>query len=314
MSKIVSTGSYLPDHVVTNTDLVEQTGIDSSDEWIRQRTGIEQRHFAEADQSLAEMMTEAARAAIDRMENFDKQDINLIIVATMSSGLPTPSLANQVQANLGIDMAWSFDLSGACTGFNMALEAGEKISRTYSSGYSLIIGGEKMSDILDFSDRSTSILFGDGAGAVLIENDGQGLPAYASEMASVPDEKGAIVVNPDNDQASIAMGGRDVFNFVVRQVVPSLKDFIDEHAQSFDYLLSHQANSRLIDIMVTKLKTDPEKVPVNIDRVANTSAGSIPILLDELVEKGDIRLENDQRIVFAGFGGGLSWGHVTLMI
>lgn len=310
MSKIVSTGSYLPANVLTNTELVEQTGIDSSDEWISQRTGIKQRHLAGGDESLAQIAARAAQEALVAYGEDIKDQINLIVVATMSSQGPTPAIANQVQRALGIEESWAFDISGACAGFVMALEVVEKISRDYSSGYSLVIGAEKMSNVLDWDDRSTSILFGDGAGAILIQNDGQGLVNYQSHLRSIPDGKDSIAVTPESSETDkIRMSGRDVFNFVVRTIIPSLSTFIEENAPDADYLISHQANARLVDIMVDKLEIDPSKVPVNIDRVANTSAGSIPILMDELVKQGQLVLNGQQTVVITGFGGGLSWGH-----
>jgi len=233
----------------------------------------------------------------------------------MSSRLPTPSVASQVQRGLGIKQALAFDISGACSGFIMALEVAEKLSREQSSGYTLVIGAEKMSDILDFEDRSTSILFGDGAGAVLIENDGEGLKNFQSELISLPDPKNSIYVPAEKDpKGQMTMDGREVFNFVLRQVIPSLSGFIQDHAKGFDYLISHQANYRFIEIMAKKLKVDLNKIPANIDKVANTSAGSIPILLDQLVKGDDIHLNSTQKVIFVGYGAGLAWGQISLTI
>ena len=197
----------------------------------------------------------------------------------------------------------------------MSLEAAEKISRSYETGYTLVVGVEKMTDILNFEDRGTSILFGDGGGAILIENDGTGLPNYQSQMSGVPDETDSIAV-PMHQQvdAKMTMDGRDVFNFVLRRVIPSLDSFIQEEVGDFDLLVSHQANVRLLEMMAMKLKIGMEKVPSNIANVGNTSAGSIPILLDQLVKADDILLDGSQQVVFTGFGGGLSWGHITLKL
>jgi len=315
MSKIIATGSYLPKKVVTNTALIEQTGIDSSDEWITKRTGISQRHFAFEKETVSDI---AACAAEDLLQSLDTeilQDIQTIIVATMSSRLPTPSVASQVQRALGIDQAWAFDVSGACAGFIMALEAAEKIGKDKSSGYTLVIGAEKMSDILDFEDRGTSILFGDGAGAVLIEQDGQGLESYQSSLTSIPDPTNSIHVSAEKQaEGHMTMEGRSVFNFVLRQVIPSLKEFIDEHVGTFDYLLSHQANYRFIEILAKKLEVQQNKIPANIDQVANTSAGSIPILLDQMVEEDTIQLDGSQTVVMVGYGAGLAWGQSSFKI
>ncbi len=314
MSKIVATGSYLPEKVVTNTQLIEQTGIDSSDEWITQRTGIEQRHFAAENETVSDIAAKAAKDLLAKLESEVANDIQLIIVATMSSRLPTPSVASQVQRALDIPQAWAFDVSGACSGFVMALEMAEKLSCDKTSGYTLVIGTEKMSDILNFEDRGTSILFGDGAGAVLIKHDGQGLTNYQSELTSIPDPEDAICVQTETTNGLMTMEGRSVFNFVLRQVIPSLSSFVKNKVGEFDYLISHQANYRFIEIIAKKLKVPLESIPTNIAKTANTSAGSIPILLDQLVQEDTIRLGSGQTIVFVGYGAGLAWGQISLNI
>lgn len=315
MSKIVATGSYLPKRIVTNTELIQQTGIDSSDEWITQRTGIQQRHFASENEKVSDIAVKATKDLLVTLDKDVVDQIELIIVATMSSRLPTPSVASQVQRALDIPQTWAFDVSGACSGFVMALELAEKLSRDKKSGYSLVIGTEKMSDILDFEDRGTSILFGDGAGAILIAHDGQGLPDYQSEMVSIPDPKNAIYVEKEREtEGLMTMDGRSVFNFVLRHVIPSLSDFIENKVENLDYLLSHQANYRFIEILSKKLSIPIDKIPANIAKTANTSAGSIPILLDQLVKAKKIQLNGSQKIVFVGYGGGLAWGQISVTI
>lgn len=308
MSKVVATGQYLPANRLTNEQLIDQAGIDSSDEWIVQRTGVKARRFAEAE-SVADLATEAARAILANVGPDVKEDIRLIIVASMSSGNPTPSIANQVQANLGIAEAWGFDISGACSGFTMAVDIAERMSRTYESGYVLVIGADKMSQILDLSDRTSSIIFGDGAGGLLIACDGAGLPSYRSQLVALEDTKDAITLDKTvPDRQHLTMLGRDVFNFVVRAVIPGLAKFIDELNESYDYVLSHQANDRLLDVMSQKLGIDRQQIPANIAEVANTSSASIPILLDDLVQAGTMTLSGQQQIVMVGFGGGLAYG------
>ena len=314
MSRIIATGSYLPEKAVTNTELIEKTGIDSSDEWITQRTGIHQRYYASEEESVSDLAVKSAQNLLASLDEEVVNDIQLIIVATMSSRLPTPSVASQVQRALGIEEAWSFDISGACSGFVMALEIAEKLSAQKESGYTLVIGAEKMSAILDFEDRGTSILFGDGAGALLIEHDGQGLPDYERELVSIPDEVDSICVATKETAGLMTMEGRAVFNFVLRKVIPSLSNFIKKHVGTFDYLISHQANYRFIEIIGKKLKVDLSKIPSNMDKVANTSAGSIPILLDQLVKDGSIPLEQQQKVLFVGYGAGLSWGQISLKL
>lgn len=315
MSRIVATGSYLPKKVMTNQELIKQTGIDSSDEWITQRTGIQQRHFAAPEESVSTLAAESVKDLLKRVDQDILQDIQLIVVATMSSRLPTPSVASQVQRELGIEQAIAFDISGACSGFVMALEVAEKLSKDRSSGYTLVIGAEKMSNILDFEDRGTSILFGDGAGAVLIEHDGEGLPDYQSRLTSIPDPENSIQVDTDDSPSGLmTMAGREVFNFVLRKVLPSLSDFIETHAKDLDYVIGHQANYRFIEIMAKKLKISRDKIPANISKVANTSAGSIPILLDQLVNEEKIQMNGSQKVVFVGYGAGLAWGQISLTL
>lgn len=315
MSRIIATGSYLPKKVLTNKELIEHTGIDSSDEWIVQRTGIQQRHFAADDETVSDIALQAAQDLLSQLDAAVVQKIQLIIVATMSSKLPTPSVASQVQRGLGIQESWAFDVSGACSGFVMALEMAEKMSRDQTSGYTLVIGAEKMSSVLDFDNRGTSILFGDGAGAVLIEHDGSGLSNYQSSLTSIPDPENSISVAPEKTvEGFMTMEGRAVFNFVLRRVIPSLADFINKQVGDFDYLISHQANYRFIEIIAKKLKVSPDKVPANIAEVANTSAGSIPILLDQLVKKKKIQLDGKQKIILVGYGAGLAWGQISLTL
>ena len=311
MSKIIATGAYLPGHAVTNTQLINKTDIESTDEWIVQRTGIKKRHFASAEESVSDLAIKSAENLFNKLDVDISQEINLIIVATMSAPSPTPSVASQVQAALGIKESWAFDISGACSGFVMALELAEKITSQKSAGYSLVIGSEKMSDILNFDDRATSVLFGDGAGAVLIKNDGEGLRNYQSILKSIPDPKASI---HSTTKELMTMDGRAVFDFVLRKVIPSLTEFIKQQEEPFDYLISHQANYRLIEMIVKKLNVSLEQVPTNIDEVANTSAASIPILLNKLVNSKKIRLDGTQKIVLVGYGGGLAWGQISLTI
>lgn len=315
MSKLIATGSYLPETLLTNNQLIEQFQIDSSHEWIEQRSGITQRFFAKDAETVANLATKAAQDLLSGLENDVVQEIKLIIVATMSANGPTPSVANQVQAALGINDAWGFDISGACSGFVMALDVAEQMSRTKTEGYTLVIGAEKMSQILDFSDRSTAVLFGDGAGAVLIQNDGTGLPNYHGDLHAIEDPNLSIAVNPNaNGKNVMSMLGRDVFNFVNRTVIKSLGHFMTEHVEDYDYLICHQANQRLLDIIAKKLKISHNKIPANISHVANLSAASIPVLLDELVKGKTIALDGSQTIVMCGFGGGLAWGNISITL
>lgn len=314
MSRIIATGAYLPEKAVSNTELIEVNQLDSSTEWIEQRTGIKQRFFANDEETVASIATNAVDDLLSKLDEDIRQDIKLIIVATMSQREYTPSTANKVQLNLNCHNAISFDINAACSGFVYALDVAEKMSKSFPSGYTLVIGAEKMSQILDFNNRGTSILFGDGAGAMLIANDGEGLPEYDSSLYSQGDENLSIAVAPNEEgDITLTMNGREVFNFVQRTVLPSLDQFVNEQ-ETLDYIVSHQANFRFIKMMSKKLKMDLSKIPSNIDRVGNVSAGSIPILLNELVEAKQIRLDGTQSVVMTGFGAGLTWGEVHTKI
>lgn len=314
MSRIIATGAYLPERIVTNTELIQSNQLDSSTEWIEQRTGIEQRHFAEDHETVATIATQAAKNLLAKLDDDVRQDIRLIIVATMSQKEYTPSTANRVQLLLGCEHAVSFDISAACSGFIYALDVAEKMSRSFDSGYTLVIGAEKMSQILDLSDRGTAILFGDGAGAILIENNGEGLVDYDSQLHSQGDEEMSIeVAANDENEVFMSMKGRDVFNFVQRTVIPSIENFMSQH-EPVDFLISHQANYRFIKMMSKKFKMDLSKIPSNINHVGNTSAGSIPILLNQMVESQQIKLDGSQSIVMTGFGAGLTWGEIHINI
>ncbi|UUX34262.1 beta-ketoacyl-ACP synthase 3 [Fundicoccus culcitae] len=310
MSKIIATGSYLPSNYYSNTDLITKYNIDSSHEWIQQRSGIEGRYLADTDESVGSLAIEASKALLAKVDSDIMAEIRFIVVASMSSFSPTPSLANQVQAAIGATNAWTVDVNAACSGFVMALELANQVSRNYASGYTLVIGAEKMSDILNFEDRSTAVLFGDGAGALLLKNDGEQLTDYQHYLASASDDALSIHLEQTGDNYYLTMLGREVFNFVNRTVISSLSDFIAEHHLSYDYLVCHQANQRLLDLFAKKLKISHDKIPSNIQKVANTSAGSIPILLDQMVTEQLIRLDGTQSIILSGFGGGLSWGHL----
>ncbi|MDN6195215.1 MAG: beta-ketoacyl-ACP synthase 3, partial [Atopostipes suicloacalis] len=300
-----------PGKSVSNKELIKETGIDSSDEWIFKRTGILERHFASKKETVSDLAIKSAENLLAKVDQEVIQNIQLIIVASMSSLSPTPSIASQVQAALGIKESWSFDINGACSGFIMALEAAEKIGASQSNGYTLIIGAEKMSNVLDFNDRSTSVLFGDGAGAILIANDGKGLMDYQSNLKSIPDVKESIHFSKNQ---LMSMAGRSVFDFVLRKVLPSTVYFVEEKGRHFDYLISHQANQRFIKMLAKELNGSVDHLPTNIERVANTSAASIPILLDELVVKEKILLDESQKVILLGYGGGLSWGQISLTL
>lgn len=313
MSRIVKIGSYLPSIQMTNDALIKHYKLESDHEWIKQRTGIEHRYFGSSEETVSFMAYKAVENLLSELNEDIREDIRLIIVASMSSKLPTPSIANQVQTMIGATKAWGFDINGACSAFVMAMDIAEKFANQYNEGYTLVIGTEKMSDILNFSDRGSCILFGDGSGAFLIKNDGQSFKNFRSELHTAPDEHDAIVVKQSND-LKMTMQGREVFNFVSRTVIKSLRNFVAEDTTQSEYIICHQANQRLLDIITKKLDVDSCIVPSNIQSVANLSAASIPVLCHELVKKNKLRLDETQHVTICGFGGGLAWGQLSLTI
>ena len=315
MSRVIASASHLPGEAISNKQLIARYQLESSDEWIWQRTGIQARYFAESDQSVADLASVAAKRLVASLNSTQRAQIRQIIVATMSAGSATPSVASQVQAAIEAPNAWAVDVNGACSGFIMALEIANALSQTQLSGYTLVIGAEKMSQILNFNDRSTAILFGDGAAGLLIEHDGQPLTQFVSRLTS-DGTKGAAIQIATTTQAypTMQMEGRDVFNFVKRTVIPDLAQLIAEYQLDFDYLICHQANQRLLNLFADKLALTQEQVPSNIAQVANTSAASIPLLIDHLVQTGQLKLDGTQRVLLSGFGAGLAWGHSYLSL
>ncbi len=302
-TRIIGTGSYIPQKVITNDDL--SLTLDTSDAWISTRTGIHNRHIAEGMTS-SDMAYMAARRAVDD-SGLNPADIDVIIVATSSPDYAFPSTAALVQAKLEAVNAACFDISAACTGFIYAYS----IAQGYISGgmYKniLIIGTEVMSEHVDWKDRSVCVLFGDGAGAAMLTADKDNL---SSVMIHSDGSRGNVLTcGKDN----IFMDGQEVFKFAVKTVPMSIQDILNkEHIRADDvgmYIL-HQANQRIIQAVAKRLGISMEKFPMNMQEYGNTSAASIPILLDELNRNN--RLVRDELIVMSGFGAGLSWGSIVL--
>lgn len=302
-TRIIGTGSYIPKKVITNDDL--SLTLDTSDAWISTRTGIHNRHIAEGMTS-SDMAYMAARRAVDD-SGLNPADIDVIIVATSSPDYAFPSTAALVQAKLEAVNAACFDISAACTGFIYAYS----IAQGYIAGgmYKniLIIGTEVMSEHVDWKDRSVCVLFGDGAGAAMLTADKDNL---SSVMIHSDGSRGNVLTcGKDN----IFMDGQEVFKFAVKTVPMSIQDILNkEHIRADDvgmYIL-HQANKRIIQAVSKRLGISMEKFPMNMQEYGNTSAASIPILLDELNRNN--RLVRDELIVMSGFGAGLSWGSIVL--
>lgn len=298
---IVGLGTSLPEHRMTNDDLAAT--LDTSDEWIRTRTGIGARRIADDAVDVTDLATEAAEKALADA-NLTADDIGLIVVGT-ATGRAFPSTACIVQERIGALGATAFDISAACSGFIFALQTASSMMTATGSKHALVIGAEKMSSIVDWSDRSTAILFGDGAGAVVLgPTEQQGLNAF--ELGT--DGRGAHLLFKNLD-GPIEMNGREVFKFAVRKLPDIVEKVIqkaDGTLAELDLLIPHQANLRIIDAARERLGIEEEKVIVTIDEHANTSAASIPLALEEARRQG--RLSPGTKLVLAGFGAGLTWG------
>lgn len=323
-SKILAFGNCMPEKRITNDDLSRL--VETSDEWIYSRTGIRERRIS-IGENTSDLCTEAALKAI-RKSGVSPADIDLIIVATITPDYSTPSTACVVQKNIGALKAVAFDLSAACSGFVFALSAADKFIKTGTFEYALVIGGETLSKIVDWSDRGTCVLFGDGAGACVMKRSEK--PAggiIAEDLHSDGELFDSLtagyspVSNPFSSCSDgkrkkwIEMNGREIFNFATRKIPLSIKNVIEKAHASLDdvkYIVPHQANSRIVEVIAKKLKLPMEKFYMNMDKYGNTSAASIPAALGEMEENG--LLEENDRIIITGFGGGLTWGSALIEI
>ena len=312
-ARIAGTGSHLPGEPVTNGDLVRR-GIDTSDEWIATRTGIRTRHFAAPGSTSSELGLVAARKAIEAA-GCAANDIDLIIVATSTPDFIFPSTATLVQAGLGIENdCAAFDVQAVCSGFVYALVTAEKFIRSGSHKRALVIGAEVFSHILDWTDRSTCVLFGDGAGAVVLEaSDEPGVRATAlhADGRHHPDlwVPGQVAGGQATGDPFLRMNGQAVFKFAVKALeamVQEVASLAGVPRDSIDWLIPHQANIRIIQSAAQRLGLPMEKVVTTVDIHGNTSAASIPLALDCAIRDGRIR--SGQRIVVEGIGGGFAWG------
>ena len=310
-SRIIGTGSYLPPKVVTNDDLAKQ--MDTTDEWIRTRTGIRQRHIAEPSQASSDLGVEASRAAL-AAARVVPQEIDLIIVATATPDYIFPSTACIMQAKLGIKGCAAFDIQAVCSGFVYALAIADKMIRSGQHRCALIVGTEVYSRILDWKDRGTAVLFGDGAGAVILRADSKPgilasvLHADGSyvDILSVPGNVcgGKIVGSP-----FLQMDGQAVFKFAVKvldEVARETLALCGLTPSDLDWLIPHQANVRILEATARKLGVDLSKLVVTVDLHGNTSAASVPLALDLAIRDGRIR--PGHKVMLQGVGGGFTWG------
>jgi len=315
----VGCGSATPQTIITNDQLGQR--VDTSDEWIKSRTGICERRIIGAHESINELATDAARRAIE-MANWDEKTIDLIILAT-STPEDLFGSAPKIQSNLGADNAVAFDLTAACSGFLFALITASQYLASGSMKRAVVIGADQLSKWVDWDDRKTCVLFGDGAGAVAVEADlnMNGLIGYG--MKSDGKRGGCLNLSKSNNFSDLLEGsthqkgeylpiqmmGKEVYKFAVKEVPIILGELLDKHqidSESLDWLLLHQANKRILDAVAARFSIPSRKVLSNLEHYGNTSAATIPIMLDEAVREE--RIKSEDLIACSGFGAGLSWG------
>lgn len=317
-SRIVGTGSYLPPRVMTNAEFAAH-GLDTSDAWIRERTGIVSRHIAEKSQASSDLALQASRNAL-AAAGVAAEDLDLIIVATSTPDYVFPSTACLLQAKLGAKGGAAFDVQAVCSGFVYGLATADAFIKSGTHKRALVVGAEVFSRILDWTDRGTCVLFGDGAGAVVLAADAKpGIHASVlradgshADILSVPGNVcgGAITGTP-----FLKMDGQAVFKFAVRVLEESARETVAAAGMALedvDWLIPHQANVRILEATARKLGLAREKLVVTVDHHGNTSAASVPLALDEYVRSGKIR--RGQRVLLQGVGGGFTWGSSLLTL
>ena len=313
--KVLGSGAYVPTSILSNKQL--ESIVETSDEWIKARTGIKNRHIATTENTV-ELAYQSAKQAIEHA-NIDPTEIGLIIVATFTPEQLTPSTACLVQAKLGLNdvKMIAFDLNAACSGFVFAMSVANQFLKSGAIKKALIIGAEVLSKIMDWDDRNTCVLFGDGAGAVVVEYDQDTTESFY--LNSSGDERGVLtttpiaVVNPltDNQAEPIhfQMNGQEVFKFAIHAIKETIMELLEQANLTIDeinLIIPHQANKRIIDKVVKDLKVPSEKFFLNLDNYGNTSAASIPIALKEAIDTRHIK--SGDKIMLIGFGGGKTWG------
>lgn len=317
-SKITGTGSYLPERILTNAEL--ELMVDTSDEWIRSRTGIEKRHIAADDETTCDLAEKAALAAIEAA-GIEAADIDLIIIGTTTPDLIFPSTACLLQQRLGIRGCPAFDVQAVCTGFIYAMSIAEKFISTGSSKCALVIGAETVSRIIDWKDRNTSVIFGDGAGAVILQaSETQGIlsshihaDGQYADLLNVPAGISSDYDMVKADKAFVTMQGNEVFKVAVNTLGRIVDETLAANSikkEDIDWLVPHQANMRIISATAKKLDMSMDRVIVTVDQHGNTSAASVPLALDVAVRDG--RIKAGDTVLLEAFGGGFTWGSVLL--
>jgi 3-oxoacyl-[acyl-carrier-protein] synthase-3 len=319
---ILGTGAYLPEKRLTNADLEQM--VDTSDEWITSRTGIKERRIAADHEASSDLAVHAARQALDKA-GISAEQVDLIIVATVTPDMSFPATACLVQEQIGAHKAATFDLSAACTGFIYGISTATQFIATGSYEYALVIGVECLSRIVDWNDRNTCVLFGDGAGAAVLGPVKEGYGFQSFELGGDGSGKDLLKVEAGgsrlpasentvaNRMHTLFMNGREVFKFAVRMMTSASDEVLAKanlSMEDIDLFVPHQANLRIIEAAMKRYGLAAEKVVVNLDRYGNMSSASIPVALHEAIEEG--RVSDGDTIVLCGFGGGLTWGATVL--
>lgn len=317
-SLLVGFGGFLPERVVTNAELA--TRLATSDDWIRTRTGITRRHLAGPDDTATSMGAEAARRALD-YAGLSADDIDVVLVATSTPDQAFPATAVRIQAALGMTHGFGFDIAAACSGFIFALATADSFIRSGQVRHALVIGSEVYSRIVDWEDRGTCVLFGDGAGAVVVSaSDESGSRGILSTHLHSDGTTGDLLyvdgaVGQPDKSGHLKMSGRDVFRHAVAKLSSSVDEALSAEGLTYadvDWLVPHQANIRIIEGVAKKLALPADRVVVTVDRHANTSAASIPLALDEAVRDG--RIQKGELVLMEALGGGLTWGSVLVRL
>jgi 3-oxoacyl-[acyl-carrier-protein] synthase-3 len=317
-SRIAGTGRFLPERILTNADLEKM--VDTTDEWIRTRTGVERRHIASEDQTTSDLCVEAAKIAMDTA-GVDAADIDLIVVGTTSPDLIFPNIATLVQHRLGIHGCPAFSIEAACTGFIYALTIADKFVRAGEVKCALVIGAEIISKLVDWTDRNTCVLFGDGAGAVIVKPSDKpgvischlGADGQYKDLLYYPVGASKDLHKAGLGDAKIIMSGNEVFKVAVKTLGNVAEEALAANnidKDEIDWLIPHQANLRIIQATAKRLGLPMEKVILTVQDHGNTSAASVPMALDVGIRDG--RVERDQLILMEAFGGGFTWGSVLM--
>lgn len=317
-SRIIGTGGYLPEKILTNADL--EKIVDTSDEWIRERTGIQQRHIAEEGQTTCDLAEQATLRALE-MSGIDANTIDLIIVATTTPDKIFPSTACLLQSRLNIHGCPAFDVQAVCSGFVYGLSVADQFIKTGMTKRALVVGAETLSRITDWSDRNTCVLFGDGAGAVILEASEQAgilsthihADGKYEELLHVPSGPSKLPSTDAVAERSMQMKGNEVFKMAVNTLSRIAKETLEANGiqkEDIDWLVPHQANLRIIKGTAKKLKLTDDQTVVTVHKHANTSSASIPLALDEAIRDG--RIQRGQLLLLEAFGGGFTWGSALI--